>query len=157
MAAVAGSTDSRSRTTGPYMITLDPAGDAVVCRADETVLSAILRSRATVAFGCRGGGCGACRMRLTAGRVDHGRCSAAVLSEDDKREGSFLSCQARPLSDLTVRLTAANRYRRLDAWSVWTVQSAASLHGAPHESEKYQADASLAWADQVTAWKGGPR
>jgi ferredoxin len=63
-------------------------------------------------FGCRGGGCGTCKMRLISGRVDHGRCSAAVLPETEKREGSFLSCQARPLSDLTVALTQANRYRQ---------------------------------------------
>jgi len=76
------------------------------------VLSAILRSGAKVVFGCRGGGCGTCKMRLISGRVDHGRCSAAVLSEDEKGAGSFLSCQARPLTDLTVELTATNRYRR---------------------------------------------
>ena len=114
------STDGRTRTTGLYTVTFHPLGDAVVCRADETVLSAILRSGAKVVFGCRGGGCGTCKMRLTSGQVEYGRCSAAVLSEDDKREGSFLSCQARPLSNLTVRLTVTNRYRRLDACSMWT-------------------------------------
>jgi hypothetical protein len=59
-------------------------------------------------------------MRLLSGRVDHGHCSAAVLPEEAKREGAFLSCQARPLGDLTVELTATNRYRRLDAWSIAT-------------------------------------
>jgi ferredoxin len=63
-------------------------------------------------FGCRGGGCGTCKMRLISGRVAYGRCSAAVLPEAEKRAGAFLSCQARPLSDLTVELTTANRYRR---------------------------------------------
>ena len=93
-------------------ISFRPLGDAIVCHPDETVLSAILRSGAKVVYGCRGGGCGACKMRLIAGRVDHGRCSAAVLSEADKAAGSFLSCQARPLSDLTVEVTATNKYRR---------------------------------------------
>ena len=101
-----------------YTIILCPLGDTVVCRADETVLSAILRAGAKVVFGCRGGGCGTCKMRLTSGQVEYGRCSAAVLSEAEKREGSFLSCQARPLSNLTVGLTATNKYRRFDAWSV---------------------------------------
>jgi hypothetical protein len=35
-----------------------------------------------------------------------------VLSEEEKREGFLLSCQARPFSDLTIRLTEANRYRK---------------------------------------------
>jgi CDP-4-dehydro-6-deoxyglucose reductase len=51
-------------------------------------------------------------MRLISGEVEHGRCSTAVLPKEEKAAGSFLSCQARPLSDLTVELTAKNRYRR---------------------------------------------
>ena len=80
------------------------------------MLAAILRAGAKVHFGCRGGGCGACKMRLVVGRVDHGRCSVAVLTEEEKRAGAFLSCQARPLTDLTIELTATNRYRRLRGW-----------------------------------------
>ena len=100
---------------GPYTVSFCPLGDRVVCSGDETVLAAILRAGAKVVFGCRGGGCGACKMRLVSGRVDYGRCSAAVLPEEEKAAGWFLSCQARPLSDLEVELTAANKYRRLSA------------------------------------------
>jgi ferredoxin len=56
-------------------------------------------------------------MRLISGRVDHGRCSVAVLPEAEREEGAFLSCQARPLSDLNVELTEANRYRKLINWA----------------------------------------
>jgi len=100
---------------GPYTISFSPLGDAVACRGDETVLAAILRAGATVMFGCRGGGCGTCKMHLISGRVEHGRCSAAVLSQEEKAAGAFLSCQARPLTDLTVELITANKFRRLAA------------------------------------------
>jgi len=30
-------------------------------------------------------------MRLVSGRVEHGRCSAAVLLEEERENGSFLS------------------------------------------------------------------
>ena len=133
MVADGESTDGRTRTTGLYTITFHPLGDTVVCRADETVLSAILRSGAKVVFGCRGGGCGTCKMRRTSGHVEYGRCSAAVLSEDEKREGLFLSCQARPLSDLTVGLTATNKYRRLHACSVWGGERATTFYEFPRE------------------------
>jgi CDP-4-dehydro-6-deoxyglucose reductase, E3 len=112
VAADEGDPPGDTVAAGAYTIRLDPLGEMVVCRGDDTVLSAILRSGAKVIFGCRGGGCGACKMHLSSGQVAHGRCSAAVLSEEEKRAGSFLSCQARPLTDLTVQLTAANRYRR---------------------------------------------
>ena len=107
----------RLREDWSCMITLSPIGDIVACRQEETVLSAILRSGAKVVFGCRGGGCGICKMRLLSGRVEHGRCSAAVLLKEEKENGSFLSCQARALSDLTVELTGANQYRGpMAAW-----------------------------------------
>ena len=122
MGAQPGPADG-SPAVGSCTITLMPDGAAVPCRRDETVLSAILRSGATVVFGCRGGGCGACKMRLTSGSVEHGRCSAAVLPEEEKAGGSFLSCQARPLGDLTVELTTDNRYRGPTAAWRW-------LHGA---------------------------
>jgi ferredoxin len=95
-----------------YTITLLPMAETLICGRGETVLSAILRSGARVVVGCTGGGCGVCKMRLISGRLDRGRCSVAVLSEEEKREGFFLSCQAKPLSDLTIQLTEANRYRK---------------------------------------------
>ena len=80
------------------------------------MLAAILGSGASVTFGCRGGGCGTCKMRVISGRIEHGPCSAAVLPEEEKESGWFLSCQARALSDLTIELTAANKYRVLTWW-----------------------------------------
>jgi len=115
----------RSRDVGSHTITLRPIGDIVVCRPDEPVLSAILRSGAKIVFGCRGGGCGTCKMRLISGTVEHGRCSGAVLPEEEKENGSFLSCQARALSDLTIELTATNKYRgSTAAWRRLTGSSA---------------------------------
>jgi ferredoxin len=95
-----------------YTITLLPMGEVLPCAQGETVLGTILRSGARVYYGCTGGGCGVCKMRLISGHLDYGRYSVAVLSEDERREGFFLSCQAKPLSDLTIQLTEANRYRQ---------------------------------------------
>jgi ferredoxin len=95
-----------------YTITLLPMGELLSCSPGETVLSAILRSGARVFFGCTGGGCGVCKMHLISGHLDYGRYSAAVLSAEEQREGFFLSCQSKPVSDLTIQLTETNRYRR---------------------------------------------
>jgi CDP-4-dehydro-6-deoxyglucose reductase len=56
-------------------------------------------------------------MHLISGHLDYGRYSVAVLSEEEKGAGFFLSCQARPLSDLTIQLAEANRYRRAAPFS----------------------------------------
>ena len=63
-------------------------------------------------------------MRLISGEVDHGRCSVDVLPREERESGWFLSCQARALSDLTVELTTANKYRVLTAWPYGSVSDA---------------------------------
>jgi hypothetical protein len=55
-------------------------------------------------------------MRLSSGQVEHGRCSTAVLTEEEKTDGWFRSCWARALADLAVALAPANTYRGLTAW-----------------------------------------
>jgi CDP-4-dehydro-6-deoxyglucose reductase len=112
VAARSSAGDARGKIT----ITLRPGGDAIACDMGETVLGALLRSGAKVVFGCRGGGCGTCKMQLVTGRVDHGRCSVAVLPETERAQGWFLSCQAQPLGDISVELTRANGYRPPSAW-----------------------------------------
>jgi CDP-4-dehydro-6-deoxyglucose reductase len=113
-----------------YTITLSPVGETLPCRPDETVLAAILGSGASIAFGCRGGGCGTCKMRAITGQVDHGRCSIAVLPEEERTAGWFLSCQARARSDLAIELTAANRYRVL-AWARRLAGPTSDRRGSP--------------------------
>ena len=72
------------------------------CREDEPVLAAMLRSRkGPVFYGCCGGGCGICRMKIT-----HGRCEAykpmsrAHVSTEDQKNGIVLLCCVQPRSDL---------------------------------------------------------
>ena len=73
------------------------------CPAGETVLAAATAagSRA-IPVGCRGGGCGVCRVRVVSGRYDAGQMSAAEVPDDDRREGVVLACRLYPRSDLEV-------------------------------------------------------
>jgi ferredoxin len=53
-------------------------------------------------FGCRMGSCGMCSALLLDGRVD--QSTQHFLSDEQVRQGYVLLCQARPLSDVTVRM-----------------------------------------------------
>jgi 2Fe-2S type ferredoxin len=53
-------------------------------------------------FGCRMGSCGMCAARLVEGRIDQSQ--QIFLTEEQQREGFVLLCQARPLSDVVVRV-----------------------------------------------------
>ncbi len=78
-------------------------GGQFTCREDERVLIAMERSGAKgIGVGCRGGGCGFCRVRVVKGRYRTGRMSAAQISTDDRTKGYALACQLYPLHDLLI-------------------------------------------------------
>ncbi len=53
-------------------------------------------------FGCRMGSCGMCAARLVEGRIDQSH--QIFLTDEQQRAGFVLLCQARPLSDVVVRV-----------------------------------------------------
>ena len=64
---------------------------------DRTILDSAQQTRADLPFACRGGVCGTCRARVTAGEADLRRNYA--LDEDEVARGFVLTCQTRPISD----------------------------------------------------------
>ncbi|NVO58323.1 2Fe-2S iron-sulfur cluster binding domain-containing protein [Rhodobacteraceae bacterium B1Z28] len=65
--------------------------------ADQTLLNAILSAGLTPPFSCQSGVCGACKARLTNGRVHmHARMA---LEDSDVARGDILSCQSVATSD----------------------------------------------------------
>lgn len=55
-----------------------------------------------IPIGCRGGGCGVCRVRVAAGTYDVARMSRRHVSDADAATGVVLACRLLPLSDLTI-------------------------------------------------------
>lgn len=78
----------------------------------ETVLAAGLRQGLALPFGCQGGTCASCRVRLLEGRVEHAPDTRA-LSQAERDAGYVLMCQARPLSDLELQLHQPERLEQL--------------------------------------------
>ncbi len=90
-----------------YTIRVEGTGDVFRGREDLTVLEAMERFGGRgVAVGCRGGGCGACRVEIVEGRWGVVRpMSRGHVSEEDERAGRVLACGVRPQSDLRIRVT----------------------------------------------------
>jgi len=75
-------------------VTFIGSDDATEVRAGEPVLSALEQSGlASVPVGCRGGGCGVCKVRVVEGPYHTGRMSRAQVSETEEREGFALACR----------------------------------------------------------------
>ena len=57
-----------------------------------------------IPVGCRGGGCGTCRVIVTQGRYRTRKMSRVHVSEGQERAGYALACRLIPESDLLLRL-----------------------------------------------------
>lgn len=86
-----------------YVITEQHSQQRFTCHQDQFVLNAMeshgLRS---IAVGCRGGGCGVCRVKVIAGSYECGRMSKAQVSAEQQQQGYALACRLKPTTDLLI-------------------------------------------------------
>lgn len=88
----------------PFQIAVPDAALSFPCRDDQSVLGAMIQSGASaLQVGCRGGGCGVCRVQVLAGEYRTGTMSHAQVDQVDRDRGIVLSCQLFPRSDLSLR------------------------------------------------------
>lgn len=89
-------------TAALHRITVLPDGAAFDARADRSVLRSALDQGVRMPNGCRNGTCRTCLARLVIGRIDY-EIEWPGVSTDERREGLFLPCVARPSTDLVIR------------------------------------------------------
>ncbi len=86
--------------TGPaseVTVVLDGRSTTVKLARDTPVLDGVQRARPDLPFACKGGVCGTCRAKVTAGQVAMRRNFA--LDEPEVAAGFVLTCQSLPVSD----------------------------------------------------------
>lgn len=73
------------------------------CPKGENALKAMEKANLNlVPVGCRGGGCGICKARVTEGRYLTRPMSASRISPTERVTGHVLCCRLTPLSDLKI-------------------------------------------------------
>lgn len=92
--------------TAEHLIWILGEQTSTTCTEEEPALFALERNgrtgRETVRVGCRQGGCGACRVRVTSGDYTTGRMSRAHVTEEEREQGYALCCRLYPRSDLVL-------------------------------------------------------
>ena len=83
--------------TSAVTVVLDGRSTELVLPRDVPVLDAAQRHRPDLPFACKGGVCGTCRARVTAGSVRMRRNFA--LEQSELAAGFVLTCQSLPVSD----------------------------------------------------------
>lgn len=75
----------------------------IVCPPGTSVLRAMVAAgRGDLPLGCRSGGCGVCRVRVTDGEYTVGVMSAAQVDADAAARGIALACRLFPSTDLRI-------------------------------------------------------
>lgn len=77
-----------------FEVELARTGEVVGVGADETLLQALIKVRPDVAYSCRQGFCGTCKVDVLAGTPEH-RDNRLT---DDERQSSMLACVSRSLT-----------------------------------------------------------
>lgn len=88
-----------------YQVVIEDTGETYSCDERESILTGMARlGRKGIPVGCRGGGCGVCKVQVVKGTFEAGTMSRAHVSEEEQAAGAVLACRITPHSDLSVQV-----------------------------------------------------
>ena len=86
-------------------LTIHPTGEVIYLEPGETVLGGLYKAGFAYTIGCRRGGCAICKVDVLDGDFSYDHPVAdSVISDQERTDGTCLSCRAVPDSDLTIEM-----------------------------------------------------
>ena len=102
-----------------FDVLIEDTGERYACADTRSLLEGMeALGRKGIPVGCRNGGCGVCKVRITEGRYVARVMSRAHVSEDEEHTGQVLACRVRPVSD--IRLAVIGKMKKSVCRSVET-------------------------------------
>ncbi|GAB3100347.1 2Fe-2S iron-sulfur cluster binding domain-containing protein [Aestuariicella hydrocarbonica] len=86
-----------------YKVTLAPFDVEFSCEENDTILEAAFKAGVALRHGCKHGGCGACKVKVLDGCVEHND-HATAISEAEIDEDIALLCCSLPEEDVVIEL-----------------------------------------------------
>lgn len=88
-----------------FHLTIEGSDEVIICQKNETILLSLVRHRfAKIPVGCRKGGCGICKIKVTQGEFEAEKMSAAHVPEFEKGLNFTLACRTYPKSNLKFKI-----------------------------------------------------
>ena len=88
-----------------FTVEIEDTGERFTCGAHESVLKAMEQLRRKgIPVGCRGGGCGICKVQVTAGDYVTKKMSRSCVTAEEEANGFALACRLHPSSELRVKV-----------------------------------------------------
>jgi ferredoxin len=98
-------TSANAEACGSFKVTVADNGESYTCLPTESALHSLARSgRKGIPVGCRGGGCGVCKVAVLQGDYTRKPMSRAHISAQDEAEQRVLACCILPQSDLVLQV-----------------------------------------------------
>lgn len=87
-----------------YKIQVPEANVVFMCDENEFLLDAMRKNGAgPIRYGCSGGGCGVCKMRVISGEIAiEKRMSRAHVTAEDETKGYILLCCVKPRGNMVL-------------------------------------------------------
>lgn len=93
-----------------FTVRITETGEHYACAPEQNLLRAMeALGRKGIPVGCRGGGCGVCKVRVGEGQIRALKMSRAHVSAEEEAQGVVLACRAFPLSDLSLSVIGKMR------------------------------------------------
>jgi ferredoxin len=88
-----------------FNVLIEETGESFRCSPAESLLVGMERlGKKGIPVGCRGGGCGVCKVEITAGTYVKRVMSREYVSAEDEAADRVLACRVRPTSDITLKV-----------------------------------------------------
>lgn len=89
----------------PHLIRIEETGLSYACAPCESLLEGLHRlGLRGIPVGCRGGGCGVCKVEVLGGEFQTRAMSREHVSADDVAHRRLLACRVYPASDLSLKV-----------------------------------------------------
>lgn len=88
-----------------YTVVIEETGESFRCSPQESLLVGMERlGKKGIPVGCRGGGCGVCKVEITEGTFQKRVMSREYVSVEDEAACRVLACRVKPTSDIRLKV-----------------------------------------------------
>lgn len=106
-----------------FNVLITNTGERYACPPTHNLLTGMEQlGRKGIPVGCRGGGCGVCKVHITSGKFHAAKMSRQHISVEDVANGVVLACRATPESDICLsvvgKMVKQFHHHRVKAHSV---------------------------------------
>lgn len=88
-----------------HQVLIRDNGECFACSQQQNLLRGMEQlGRRGIPVGCRGGGCGVCKVQVLSGGYRSEKMSRGCVSENEQAQGIVLACRIYPEADLEIRV-----------------------------------------------------